>query len=339
MLDSLRFVVVEDKADDRREVLNRLSDAGLIPENKLGEAATYEEAKALLEERAQELNVVFLDLNLPRDTRDGWPERGHGKRLLDLIHTDLNRRPRVDIRVVVVSGEDIHDGMTDAMMRDHYAGTLIGITAKSELPTALKANLKRLQKDPLFGRLRRMGVDVLSDYQTLFDNTKPTIDRLESAKRLACRLVRYEGDYRRGKIGACDEYGEDINRAIKEIIEDRFEEDWRGRYVKIKSIKIGDSWNRFLWRGVMLQHLYTINSYRRAFVHLQEQPYASGENGTDEWMIPHEVRQRVEKGDNVAEMIELAVEELLEWYLPWHEQVYLPWAQKQEPVKENESQC
>ncbi|MCI0390301.1 MAG: hypothetical protein MOB07_16245 [Acidobacteria bacterium] len=337
MLDTLRFVVIEDKIDDRREVLNRLSDAGLTPENKLGEATTYEEAKTLLEEQAQNLNVVFLDLNLPRDSRDGRPERGHGKRLLDLIHDDLNRRPWVDIRAIVVSGENIHDGMTDEMMRERYAGTLIGIAAKSELPITLKANLKRLKKDPLLASLRRLGIDALSDYQILFDNTKTITDRLESAKRLACRLVRYEGDYRLGKIGACDGYGEDLNRAIKEIIEDRFEVKNGKRYVQIRSIKTDDSWDRFLWRGAMLQHLYTINGFRRAFVHLQEHPYASGENVTDEWTIPPDVQRRVEQGDNVAKMIELAVEELLEWYMPWHEQVYLPWAKKQESAKENES--
>jgi hypothetical protein len=332
MLDTLQFVVIEDKADDRREVLNRLSDAGFTPENKLGEAATYEEAKTLLEEQAQKLNVVFLDLNLPRDSRDGRPERAHGKRLLDLIHDDLNRRPWVDIRAIVVSGENIHDGMTDEMMRERYAGTLVGIAAKSELPVTLKASLKRLQKDPLLARLRRLSIDVLSDYLTLFDNTKAIIDRLESAKRLACRLVRYEGDYRRGKIGVCDGYGEDLNRAIKEIIEDRFEARNGKRYVQIRSIKTGDSWNRFLWRGATFQHLYTINGFRRAFAHLQEHPYAPSDNGADEWASPPEVRQRVEQGGNVAQMIELAVEELLEWYMPWHEQVYLPWAKMQESV-------
>ena len=44
-------------------------------------------------------------------------------------------------------------------------------------------------------------------------------ERLKAAKRLACRLVRYDGDYHQGRVGACDGYGEDLNGAIKGIIE------------------------------------------------------------------------------------------------------------------------
>ena len=76
----------------------------------------------------------------------------------------------------------------------------------------------------------------------------------------------------------------------------------------------------------MVQHLYTINAYRGIFHHLEEQAYSLRHGGPDEWNIPAEVLRRVEDGDRVIQAVELLVRELLEWYLPWHEQVYQPWA-------------
>jgi hypothetical protein len=32
-----------------------------------------------------------------------------------------------------------------------------------------------------------------------------------------------------------------------------------------------------------------------------------------------------DKGVSVGKIIDLIILDLLEWYLPWHEQVYLPW--------------
>lgn len=333
MLESLKYLVVEDREADRLEVLNKLADAGLSPENNLGEASTYDEALTLIEAVARELNVVFLDLNIPRNQRDYRPEKGHGRRLLEVIHRDLNNRAGVEIQVVVVSAEDLDDDMTGPMMRDLFTGTLVGTVPKDDLPRRLHTNLKRLLKDPLLLRLRRNRMDVIGEYETLLDNSKAPDTRLGAAKRLACRLVRYDGDYRRGQIGACDGYGEELNNAIKDLIESRFDSDINTgkRYVEIKSIKAGDNWGEFLWRGAMVQHLYTINSYRNQFgAHQQSRSYSSGDGTVDEWVIPREVMKQVEDGHSVLQIIEVAVKELLEWYLPWHEQVYLPWADAQQ---------
>src|SRR5436309_13042028 len=105
MPEELLFVLIEDKPTDRDEIFNRLADAGLRGDNCLGAAESYDEARSLLEQVAERLDVVFLDLNLPRDVTDGRPEKAHGKRLLDFIHDDLNRRACNQIRVVVVSAE------------------------------------------------------------------------------------------------------------------------------------------------------------------------------------------------------------------------------------------
>jgi hypothetical protein len=329
MLETLRYAIIEDNRGDQQEVANQVVGAGFDAANLLDVAETYEQAKALLEEHAERLDVVFLDLRLPRDAQDGRPERAHGKRLLDLIHGELNRRAEVDIRVIVVSGEDIQDGMTDATLHQHYAPTLVDIAPKADLPSRIKSSVKKLKKDPLLMRLRRARVDVAAEYEDLMNTSLSVDDRLKAAKRLACRLVRYDGDVRKGRVGFWDGIGEDLNGAIKAIIESRFSASGRHGVVKIANLGHGDYWEQFLWRGAMLQHLYTINAYRGVFQHLDEQAYTLGSDRPDEWKVPPEVLVQVERGDRVIQAVELLVRELLEWYLPWHEQVYQRWAAAQ----------
>lgn len=332
MIESLKFIVVEDKDTDRQNVLDRLADSGFAPENKLGEAGTYEEAKALIEAHAEALDVLFLDLNLPRHHLDGQPEKGHGRALLDLIHKDMNRRAGADIRVIIVSGEHLHDGLQDQVLLEHYKGTLLGIVQKTNLSKMLNANIKRLKKDPLRSRILRCELDVLDAYDTLTDPTQPALERIKSARTLAIRLVQNWADCSNGVAGACVRYVDDLNGLIKDQIESRFSPDSSGRQrIKASGIACAGGWGSFLWRGSMVQHLYSINSYRNCFEHIGEQPFRSGAQESDDWKIPQEVLERVESGETVCKIVELTVRELLAWYLPWHEQVYMPWIKGQTP--------
>lgn len=330
MLETLKFLIVEDKAEDRGEVLSLLSDAGFLPTNKIGVAETYQDAKALLEENAAAVDVVFLDLNIPRDARDGRPEKSHGKGILDIIHTDLNRRAGNDIRVIVVSGEDLQDGVQDQLFYGFYKGTLVGIAQKAELPPMLKASVRRLKKDPVRSRIRRAELDVLEQYEVVVDPTKPIKERLKGARALAIKLVQNEVDHHRNRHGACEGYADDLNGLIKDHIESRFSEDRSGkRRIKASMIQPPGGWGSFLWRGSMIQHLYAINSYRNLFEHIEEQPYRCQSGETDVWSIPPDVLRAVEDGEAVGKVLELTVREILDWYLPWHEQVYLLWAKGQ----------
>jgi CheY-like chemotaxis protein len=335
MLETLKFLIVEDKAEDRNEVLSQLADAGFAPANKLGAAETYQDAKALLEEHAAAVDVVFLDLNIPRDARDGRPEKSHGKAILDIIHTDLNRRAGNDIRVIVVSGEDLQDGVQDQLFYDFYKGTLVSIAQKAELPRMLKASVKRLKKDPRRSLIRRLELDVLDHYDSVSDPAKPVKERLKSAKALATKLVQNEADHHNGKLGSCDKYADDLNRLIKECVESRFNEDaTKRRRVKASAMAAPGMWGAFLWRGAMLQHLYAINGYRNIFEHIEEQPYRCSSQDKQAWAIPPEVLLSVESGEAAGKLIELTVKDLLDWYLPWHEQVFLPWAKGQSGGKQ-----
>jgi hypothetical protein len=325
MLENLKFVIVEDKEHDRNEVLHCLADAGFLPENKLGTAVTYQDAKGLIEDRAADLHVVFLDLNLPWDARDGRPEKRHGKAILDIIHTDLNRRAGNDIRVVVVSGEDLQDGVQNEFFQQSYKGTLVGIVQKAELPKMLRASVKRLKKDPVRSRIRRLEIDILDHYETATDPTKPIKERLKSGRALVIRLVQNEVDHHQQRLGSCKGYADDLNKLVKDHIESRFADAAVGRRrVKASLISSPGGWGAFLWRGSMVQHLYAINSYRNLFEHVEEQPYRCEGHDRDAWIIPQEVLRAVEAGEAVGKLLELMLNEILDWYLPWHEQVYLP---------------
>jgi CheY-like chemotaxis protein len=272
MLNTIRYAVIEDNPADLEEVGNQVCSAGLDPRNLLALAGTYEDARRELERHARELDLVFLDLRLPRDGTDANPERAHGNRLLDLIHEDLNRRPDVRIRVIVISGEDIQDGLTDDNLRKVYRKTLVEIAPKRDLPRHIQNAVKQLLKDPLLERVKNARIDIVDPYETLVDTSLAVDERLMAAKRLVCRLICYDGDYGANRPGACL-YGDDLNAAIKDLIEDRFTRDSRGGLVRLGNLtNAHDHWGQFLWRGAIFQHLYTINSYRNIYEHLAHQP-------------------------------------------------------------------
>ena len=325
MFEDLKFAVIEDKEADREEVHNRLAQAGFSPGNLMGRPATYEEALELLQCHATELDVVFLDLNLPRDARDSRPEKGHGHKLLKYIHDDINTRPRVHVRVVIVSGEDLLDGVSDELWYDRFRGTLASVAQKVNLDRTLKASLKRLRRDPILNSVRRLGVPIVDEYEIVFDGTAPVKERLEAARLLAIRVVRNEIEYTLSRPGCTDKYSDDLHGLIKDFIEERFAEDSNGRrHVKASMLNRPTHWGSFLWRGAMIQHLYAINSYRNLYVHIEEQPYSCVNSGQQTWKIPVEVMADAESGKFVGEIVAAMVVDILAWYLPWHEQVYLP---------------
>jgi len=141
------------------------------------------------------------------------------------------------------------------------------------------------------------------------------------------RIVQNEVDHHQQQLGSSKGYADDLNGLIKDRIESRFAEDANGRHrVKASLIRTQGGWGAFLWRGSMMQHLYAINSYRNLFEHVDEQPYRCQGQNPDVWLIPPEVLRAVEAGEAVGKLLELTLNEILEWYLPWHEQVYLPWS-------------
>lgn len=322
--EDMKFAVVEDKDSDRQEVLNRLSKAGFSAGNLLGKPATYDEALELIETKHAELDVVFLDLNLPRHERDVRPEKSHGYKLLEYIHDDINMRPGTNIHVIVISGEHLLDGVNDKLYYSRFPGTLVSIADKAAIETTLKTSFKRLGRDPLVNKCRRLGIDVVDEYEKVKDSTASVRERLEAARTLAIRLVRYEAEYAYGEPGCTDKYADDLHGLIRDFIEERFEQDDKGRrQAKASALAFPRVWGGFLWRGAMLQYLRDINSYRNLIVHMDENPYKCSEPAEQTWSIPPDVLMDAEKGDTIGQIVMMMVLHLLQWYIPWHEQVYL----------------
>lgn len=327
MFEHLRFVVVEDRVEDRRAVMYQLADAGFLRGNSMGEPETYVEARELLERVADRVEVLFLDLNIPRDNRDAHPEKGHGKRILDLIHDDLNRRAGVCIKVIVVSGEDLADGFQDEMLYRQYQDTLVSIVQKADLVETLQENLDRLERDPLRMEIEQLNLPVLPQYDTVVDPRKPIRERLEAARNLAIRLLLNEADHFANSFNSHEDLLDNLNGLMK-AIEERFQPDRsQKRRVKVSAIVSAGGWGAFLWRGPMIQHLYTLNSYRNTYIHISEQPLRNPSPEGETWQVPPSTLAKLEAGTTVGKIIESIVRELLEWYLPWHHHVYAPWAE------------
>lgn len=321
--DEITFLVVEDNLQYQAEVLNQLGKAEFSPDNHLGTAGTYDDAKELLEEHAGNLDVVFLDLNIPRNESDPKPEDKHGTALLDLIHQGLNKRPGVNVRVIIVSGQDLAaNEAAKVMMMSHYSPTLVGVVEKSAIVQMLKANLKRLRQDPLLKALRRVGQGLDSEWETLTDTSMPPLDRLSAGRKIAIRIAQNEIDYREGSQHSHPEFDDNLVGLCLYVM-NRFGNSSSGvkNQVSMSAISADGGWGCFLWRGVMMEHFRAINHYWNTYKHLGERPYHNPTQDSDEWSIPQDLMARGKSGEIVVKLVELAVRDLLEWYLPWHEQV------------------
>lgn len=327
MLTDLSYLIAEDKPKEATTLAEQLVAHGFDP-GKCSLARTASGARSEIGSAGGSPDLVFLDLAIPDIDEKSPPDANHGLALLRWIHDEWNPRHARKVRVAIVSGQYALSGVLDEELRKRYEGTLIGIVIKGQ-PEMLKGCLAALSDDPLLNKLIQLGVGVETEYRTVVDPASSVEKQGKAAKQLACRLVMNEGDYRRGAIGAC-QYGDNLNKAIKELIEVRFKESAPNqRWVKKNNMQPGDGWGRFLWRGAMLEHLYGINNYRNRNEHIADHDYISEDPTTDEWNPPYAILQHFRSGADVAVIIQAQVRALIQWYLPWHEQVYLPWLNAQ----------
>jgi hypothetical protein len=317
----LKFFIVEDNVQYQKEVLGQLAKAGFDPDNHLGLAANYQDAKEKLDEIALEVDVVFLDLNIPRSENDPKPEDKHGTALLNLIHGTLNRRPAAHIRVIVVSGQDLAvNEASQNLLLELYTGTLVGVVDKTAMAEMLKANLKRLRRDPMASALRRLGIALVDEWNMLTDSNQPTIRRLEAGRKIAICIAQNEIDFFEGAPRSHPELSDNLGGLSGHIM-GRFSRPEGKALVSMGSIPTNSGWGGFLWRGVLMEHFRAINNYWNAFKHLDERPYDNPTSTPNAWQPPADETEKRKRGDTVAQLVELMVRDLLEWYLPWHEQV------------------
>src|SRR5262249_49539986 len=161
-----------------------------------------------------------------------------------------------------------------------------GLVQKAALAPMLRANLKRLRRDPLRSRISRLGIHILDEYDVVMDPASGTGERLEKARTLAIRLCRNEMDYTEDHVGASERFADKLEGLIREL-KKRFEDDPVTHRPEIKSslIRTADGWGGFLWRGWHVEHLYSLNNYRNSFIHEDEQPYRGASGSPNRWEI------------------------------------------------------
>ena len=328
ILPQPRTLIVEDKQEDLRTVMDCLADENFCgADDIVGTAESVAEAMKILDARSNEIDLVFLDLNLPTKAGDSSPEKLSGKRVLDNIHS-LNGRSGVCIKVIIVSGEDfIEYQASQEMFLSQYDGTLVAIVQKADIATTLKNELPRFYADPLRDKIRKAGIGVLRHYDKIVDPKCDIATKLNEACSLAIRLMCDELECTTNRLGLGTSYGDNLNGLIWDLKKDRFKSDQKGTYyITERDIQSPGGWEAFLWRGTMEQHLQTLLRYRNDYTHMRAKPYRA--KGNNSWVIPEELLLAIEEGKALSQVVELIVKEILAWYLPWHDQVYKPWREK-----------
>jgi CheY-like chemotaxis protein len=339
MSHKTRVLIVEDKDAEQRTVRNQLArykvcsaDDVESPDGSFRPARSYAEARKMIDAFATEIRLVLLDLNIPYDESDYSPEDKHGGKLLEFIH-EMNRRPNVQMRVVVVSGQELAKGWGGENLLVRFKDTLIGI-AEKEKHNSLVEQFQRLGSNPLRDRILDLNLDVVDYFDTICDPNQGIKERLESACSLAVRLVRNEMDHAQNTVNASAAMADDLRGLINQI-EERFSlqtiaqrsgKSVERRFVDSAALLDGN-WSGFVWRGTLVQHLFALANYRNDYVHVKKKPFRSDRGAKDAWRIPDDTLRSLDGGERLGQVIELIVRDLLDWYLPWHEQVYLPWRQ------------
>lgn len=320
-----RTIIVEDKPEDLYEISSLLHTFDDFGPDCVRHAEDYDSARDLIEGTASETDLVLLDLRIPRNESDVHPEKEHGLRLLDFIHK-LNDETHNHIQVIIVSAEAFSDQHSQEVYMKMYHGTLVGTANKDSLPVMLKANLKRFRRDPVRNRILKLNVGIHDEYDSLKNTDNSPLDRIEKARTIAIRLARNEMDFFEDKLGASDQFADNLHRLAEEL-KKRFDDSPETRRPEIKAslITSDGGWGRFLWRGWHVDHFYALNNYRRHFKHEDEQPYRGVDSSPNEWEPPPDVMSSLKDGKMLVAIVDMIVQELLDWYLPWHEQVYLPW--------------
>lgn len=327
-----KVLVVEDRIEERRAVINHLQRYGVCnADTLLPPAGTYTEACRIIEIYGPEIKLVSLDLNIPLDDQDGSPDNSNGGKLLEHIH-DMNGKPDHQMRVIVVSGQEIAKGWNASNLMTRFCDTLVGVARKDAMPRSFIEQLQKLGRDPLRNALVDLNFGVVDDYDVVVDSQQRIKERLKCARSLAIRLLQNEKDHFHDSIGVSEANADDLGRLIQDVV-DRFSEqtlrrrdgsEFQKRIVSASEMEHG-SWHSFVWRGSLLQHLYCLNNYRNDYEHIADKPFRCGGGRPDDWQIPPDTLRSLERGERLGQIVELIVGDLLHWYLPWHEQVYLPW--------------
>ncbi len=327
MLRNVRYFVVEDREQSVRSVLQQARLAGFQAELKIGVAGTLSEATSVLNERWKDIDLVFLDLNIPAEAGDSHPRKDHGQKLLEVIHNDINRRGEHSIAVIIISGEVDSEAERQLWVK-HYAPTVLDLASKDNLTEDFRRCVQRYFEDPMKVEIRSIWPEGFANFDVVTDPSKSANDRSLAAIQLGCLMLKNIDELESAADGLGASSSSDLNTLIKEYLGRNFEPVSSDRPAQVYSNlrKLKRARDQWVLRGYIVEHLYSIHKYRNAIIHVSDTgPFHDGRGGYGVWDANRDLISRLESAERTCKIIQLVVEDVVEWYLPWHERVYLAW--------------
>lgn len=325
MLRDVRFFVVEDREQSVRNVLQQARLAGFQPDLKIGVAGNLADATSALNEHWKDIDLVFLDLNIPADESDNHPRKDHGQKLLEIIHKDINQRGAHSIAVIIISGE-VDSEAERQLWVEHYSPTVLDLASKDNLTEDFRRCVQRYFEDPFKAALRSVWPEAFDNFDTVTDANKSANDRSLAALQLGCQMLKNIDEIESADEGIGTTSSSDLNTLVKEYLSRNFDPVSADRPHQVYSNlrKLKRSRDKWVLRGYLVEHIYSIYKYRNAIIHLSDTgPFHDGRNDYAIWSGDRDLITRLEKAERTCRIIQLIVEDVVEWYLPWHEQVFL----------------
>lgn len=331
LLANVRYFVVEDRDESLRDVLQQARLIGLKTERKVGVARDLDTAIQQIAAKWQEIDLVFLDLSIPDDNKDSSLQgKDRGKKLLNLIHNDLNGRGGHRVSVIIISGE-VDDEIDQEVWVDNYQPTVIGFVPKDDMTAGFRRCILRYCDEGLSSRVRRLWAEAAPKYEEVTDQSKSANDRSLAAYELGCLLLKNVEDYECAKAGQAPSGSHDLNTLLRNYLQRNFQpSDGGALFSNLRRLR-GPA-KEWVLRGYMVEHLYSLLKYRNAVIHLTDTgPFHDGKNDYGLWKECPDLLKRLNQAKGICEILTLIVQDILEWYLPWHQKVYLPW--KSQPLR------
>ncbi len=324
-LSELRFAIVEDRHDAIENLLVVIKGAGMSLGHCVGKWTDFDGARAGLDAKCRDIDLLFLDLNIPLNANDSKPTKDHGRTILDLILNDLNRRGPHKMSVVIVSGE-VNENYERNLWLGNYKAIVVGLAMKGQLTTALPEILNRYSEDPYTGEIRADWSAAEPYYQTLTDEEETAESRSLACLTLSCLLMRNIAQYEQKLPDQTGLSGKQLSDLIREYLARNFNPIKAGgpSFCNLKFLK--GSAGDWVLRGYLIEHLYAINNFRNGIIHISDTgPFHDGAGHYGTWGDGKVPVERLENADRLCRILVMIVQDVLDWYLPWHRKVYAPW--------------
>ena len=334
-LADIRFAIVEDRDDAMEDLLVVIKGAGLSLGHCVGKWTDFDSARAGLDAKWRDIDILFLDLNIPLNASDSKPTKDHGRTMLDYIINDLNRRGPHKMSVVIVSGE-VHENYERELWLGNYKAIVVGLAMKGQLTTTLPGMLQSYCDDPYTAQLRSCWPGAETLFQTILDENETAQKRLLDCQTLASLMLKNIAQFERKLPDQSSIAGLQLKDLLTDYLVRNFKptdpaKPW-SVYSSLKQLKVPtDSW---ILRGYIFEYLSTINSFRNSFIHQSDTgPFHDGSGAYGIWSESTDEIRRLEEGQRMCQMLVLLIKDVLDWYLPWHRKVYLPWIKSLSAVK------